>query len=164
MICVARQTEAALASSLASKSGRRRCFLSNHACYPPIFLCRKYLPAFPSRVTDLTDSPSRAYRSLSRRRFPPLAHGPPDRRPELEPHRGFNPQHRLARRAQLRQQRIGQGGPAELAELRTNSDELMKRSSWLLSCRTKREEAAGALTSKRADGRGRRCRRRRRQR
>ena len=38
MICVARQTEAALASSLASKSGRRRCFLSNHAAHPSSFV------------------------------------------------------------------------------------------------------------------------------
>ena len=77
---------------------------------PPIFLCRKIPFEF---APPFCQSPSsRAYRSLSRRRSPPLAH--PSR---PEPHQYVNPQHRRLARAQLWQQlnwQIDQEGPTEL--------------------------------------------------
>ena len=60
-----------------------------HLSLSPHSLCISPLPSPPSA----SSSRSRAYRSLSRRRFPPLAHPPPR-------FRAVNPQHR-AQRAQL---------------------------------------------------------------
>ena len=73
IICVAVRTDKGEGRVGVERQSGRRCFLSDHATHLP--LSKNSLPS--SFVL--------AYRSLSRRRFPPLAHPPTRGRPELEP-------------------------------------------------------------------------------